>query len=91
LAVVQNYALDGQGHLYLGSQNGYEINFLSLERNLIRIIGRDFDPIPITKKDQDEMLREWNVRSKDSIQFPEVYPPYGNFILTDEGRLLVKT
>jgi hypothetical protein len=94
-AMTLLYALDGQGRLYLGSQRDYEIKVLSLEGRLLKTIGRDYDPVAITKEDKDEMLKliptfsGFNV--KDMIQFPKVFPPYGNFVLADEGRLLVRT
>jgi hypothetical protein len=94
-AMTLLYALDGQGHLYLGSQRGYEIKVLSLEGKLIKTIGRDYDPVPITKEDKDEMLKlipnVSGVNLKDMIQFPEVFPPYVSFVLADEGRLFVRT
>lgn len=89
------YALDGQGFLYFGSQRGYEIKVLSLEGKLLKTIGREYDPVAITKEDKDEMLglipNVSGVNVKDMIQFPEEFPPFGNFVLADEGRLLVRT
>ncbi len=89
------YEMDGQGRLYFGSQKGYEIKVLSLEGKLIKTIGRDYDPVAVTKEDKDEMLKlvptTFGINIKDMIQFPEVFPPYGNFILADDGRLLVRT
>jgi len=89
------YALDSQGRLYLGSQKGYEIKVLSLEGRLLKTIGRDYDPVAITKEDKDGMLKQLSnvpgVNIKDMIQFPKVFPPYGNFVLADEDRLLVRT
>jgi hypothetical protein len=89
------YALDGQGGLFFGSQPGYEIKVLSLEGKPRRTIGREYDPVPITKEDKDEMLalipNVSGVNVRDMIQFPEYFPPFGNFVLADEGRLLVRT
>jgi hypothetical protein len=94
-AMTLVYELDGQGRLYLGSQRGYEIKVLSLEGKLVKTIRRDYDPVAITKEDKDEMLKLIpnisGVNVKDMIQFPAVFPPYGNFVLADEGRLLVQT
>jgi len=94
-AMTLLYALDSQGRLYLGSQKGYEIKVLSLEGRLLKTIGRDYDPVAITKEDKDGMLKQLSnvpgVNIKDMIQFPKVFPPYGNFVLADEGRLLVRT
>jgi len=89
------YSLDGQGHLYLGSKSGYEIKVLSLEGRPIRTIRREYDPIRMSQTDKDEMLKAFSVvpgvNMKDRIQFPEVYPPYTDFVPADEGRLLVMT
>ena len=89
------YALDGQGGLYFGSQPSYEIKVLSLEGKPLKTIGREYDPVPITKEDKDEMLalipNVSGVNVRDMIQFPEHFPPFGNFVLADGGRLLVRT
>jgi len=46
-------------------------------------------------EDKDEMLglipNVSGVNVSDMIQFPEHFPPFGNFVLADEGRLLVRT
>jgi hypothetical protein len=89
------YVLDGQGHLFLGSQNGYEIKVLAPDGKLLKTFGRDYVPIAITQADKDEMLKAFSIvpgiNIKDRIQFPELYPPYANFVVADEGRLLVRT
>jgi hypothetical protein len=94
-AMTLLYELDDRGRLYFGSQRGYEIKVLSLEGKLVKTIRRDYDPVTITEEDKDEMLKLVpnisGVNVKDMIQFPEVFPPYGNFVLADEGRLLVRT
>ena len=89
------FELDRQGFLYFGSQRGYEIKVLSPEGNLLKTISREYDPVPITKEDKDEMLalipNVSGVNVRDMIQFPEHFPPFGNFVLADEGRLLART
>lgn len=89
------YALGQEGLLYLGSAKAYEIRVVSAEGKLLKTIGRDHEPVPITQADKDEMLKSLTgvpgVNVKDMIQFPDVYPPFSSFILADEGRLLVRT
>ena len=89
------FELDRQGFLYFGSQRGYEIKVLSPEGNLLKTIGREYDPVAITQEDKDEMYglipNVSGVNVRDMIQFPEHFPPFGNFVLADEGRLLVRT
>jgi hypothetical protein len=91
------YALDGRGHLLLGSQKGYEIKVLSRDGKLIKTIGREYDPVSISKEDKDEMLKTIptlagvQINVKNMIQFPDTFPAYGNFVPADDGRLLVQT
>jgi hypothetical protein len=89
------YALGRDGLLYLGSAKAYEIRIVSAEGRLLKTIGRDHDPIPISQADRDEMLKSLTsvpgVNLKDMIQFPDVFPPFTNFVLAGEGRLLVRT
>jgi 6-bladed beta-propeller len=89
------YALGRDGLLYLGSARGYEIRVVSADGKLVRTIARDYDPVPFTQADKDEMLKSLGslpgANIKDMVQLPDVYPPFGFFVLTDEGRLLVKT
>ncbi|OGD12500.1 MAG: hypothetical protein A2W20_06165 [Candidatus Aminicenantes bacterium RBG_16_66_30] len=89
------YALGRDGLLYLGSAKAYEIRIVSAEGRLLKTIGRDYDPIPIAQADKDEMLKSLTsipgVNLKDMIQFPDVFPPFNNFVLAGEGRLLVRT
>lgn len=87
------YALDGQGRLYLGSQGSYAIKVFSLEGKLISTFGREYDPIRMSQGDKDEMLKAFSAVSgvKDRIQFPDVFPPYTDFVPADEGQLLVMT
>ena len=89
------YALDGQGLLYLGNAREYEIRVVSADGKLLKTIGREYDPVVITQSDKDEMLKTITgapgVNVKDMLQFPDAYPPFSNFILAEEGRLLVRT
>lgn len=89
------YALGRDGLLYLGSAKAYEIRIVSAEGRLLKTVGRDSDPVPVTQADKDEMLKSLasppGVNLKDMIQFPDVFPPFGSFVLADGGRLLVRT
>jgi len=91
------YALDGRGHMIFGGPKGYEIKILSLDGKLLKTIGREYDPVALSKEDKDEMLKLLpnvagsSINVKDMSQFPDAYPAYGDFVLADEGRLLVQT
>jgi hypothetical protein len=89
------YALDGRGSLYFGAGTDYEIRVVSPDGKLLKTIARDFDPVPITSKDKEDMLAlipsVSGVNVRDMILFPDEFPAFGDFVLADEGRLLVKT
>jgi hypothetical protein len=91
------YALSRDSLLYLGSARAYEIRVVSADGKLVKTIARDHEPVPFTQADKDEMLKRLSgvpggtVNLKDMIQFPDAFPPFGFFVLADEGRLLVKT
>jgi len=90
------YALDGRGNLFFGTQKGYQIKVIDFDGKAARTIERDFDPVPITKEDKEEMLNLVQVNAggvnvKDMIAWPDVFPPYGYFIVAEDGRLLVRT
>jgi DNA-binding beta-propeller fold protein YncE len=89
------YTLDGRGNLLMGSSKSYQIRFIDFEGNPARMIERDFDPVSVSQEDKDEMLKlipnVGGVNVKDMIAWPDVFPPYGYFIVSDDGRLLVRT
>jgi len=91
-------ALDAKGDLFLGSAKGYAIRVFDFDGRPIRTIERDFDPIPVRKEDQDEILKllaampsTGGFSVKEMIVFPDVFPAYSNFIVNPDGRLLVRT
>ena len=91
-------ALDAPGHIYLGSSKGYLIRVFAFDGRPIRTIERDFDPIPVRKEDQVEILKllsnipaTGGFSVKEMIVFPNVFPAYSHFILNPDGRLLVRT
>jgi hypothetical protein len=89
------YALDSGGSLYLGARKGYQIRVIDLDGKVLRTIERDFDPVPIKKEDIEEKMKGapavGSVNMKDLIAIPDVYPPYANFIVCEDGRLIVRT
>ncbi len=60
----------------------------------VRTLTREYDPLPITEKDKEALLRlmfgegppppQWDIR------FPDHYPPFSGFSCDDGGRIYVK-
>jgi hypothetical protein len=96
LAIV--YQMDPAGRIFLGRNRESEIKIFSAEDKVTKRISREYDPVPITKDDKEEMLKQLDrmpstpsVNVKEMIEFPEFFPAFAYFILTDDGRLLVRT
>jgi hypothetical protein len=91
-------APDARGNLFLGSSKGYLLRAFDFDGRLLRTIERDYNPVPVKKEDQDEIMKLLSATTatggfsiKEMIIFPDVFPPYNTFIANPDGRLLVRT
>jgi len=89
---------DEQGRLFLGSSEGYRIRVFDFEGRLLRIVERDYDPVPVKKEDHDRIFKllgrmpsTGGLNVKEMIAIPEVYPAYMMFIVDQDGRIIVRT
>jgi len=83
---------------YFGSMDTYEIEYLSPEGELQRIIRREFENRPVTTEIREEWLRlareRWNrmpapvLEWRLTMPFPETMPAYGTDWVTDEDQNL---
>lgn len=101
LMVFQPYqlmTLAGNGSIYIGYPEDYEIKMYSPQGKLLKIITRDFKPVPVSKKDKArvedeldnvEMAREASeeLRKKilKHIKYPKYKPAYQSFSLVGSG------
>lgn len=92
------FGLDARGNIYVGSPKGYLIRVFDFDGRLVRTIGREYDPIPVDKKEQERMAKILGTMPtaggrdpKDVYVLPDTYPAYSNFIVNRDGRLLVRT
>lgn len=83
---------------YFGSMDTYEIEYLSPQGNLQRVIRREFENRQVTPENREEWLRlgrerwsqmpapvlEWRL----TMPFPETMPAYGTGWVTDEDQNL---
>jgi hypothetical protein len=91
-------------HIYFGYSDNYEIKIFSPEGKLIKIVQRDYTPIKITNKHEqdyiriqkDEVLRFLRERDKPLIKeiiklvkYPKHKPAYQKFVRMENGWLAV--
>ena len=96
------YTLANNDFIYLGYSEKFEIKIYSPDGKLVKKITRDYDPIPVSKKDKERYAQ----RSLDQmtspiftedikkkviplIKYPKYKPAYLRFNLLENGWLLV--
>lgn len=98
------YALANNDSIYLGYPDKYEINIYSPEGKMLRKITRDYDFLPVSKKDEEYFIE--TVSNSDDfstplfteilkkkvfqdLKFPKHKPAYQGFTLMENGWLAV--
>ncbi len=72
----------------------YEFTVVDKSGRTVRRISRDWDPVPLRKKEEEEKLKQdfgGNIPEGFKFVFPDHYPPIASFITDDEGRIYVRT
>jgi len=88
------YVLDREDNIIYGYPEEYEIKIFNPEGKLIRRILKEYDPVKITKEDQEEFMDRLPAEAamiKDRIEFPKSFPAYQSFSRDDQGRIFVRT
>jgi len=88
------YVLGREDNIIYGYPEEYEIKIFNPEGKLIRRILKDYDPLKITKEDQEEFMNRLPAEAsviKDRIEFPKSFPAYQSFSRDDQGRIFVRT
>ena len=94
-------ALAKNDFIYLGYPDKYEINVYSPEGRLLKKITREYDPIPVSKKDKETFVKmasenlpslfTEDIREKafQNVKYPKYKPAYQGFTLMENGWLAV--
>ncbi len=73
----------------------YELTLMNREGKALRRIIKDFDPIKITKADEERLIRQtWGdrgIRPGYKFDIPKHFPPAQTFYVDDEGLIFVRT
>jgi len=88
--------------IYLGYPDKYEINAYSPEGRLVKKITRDYDPIPVSKKDKESFIKvasenlpnppfteDIKKKALQKIKYPKHKPAYQSLSLMENGWLVV--
>ena len=83
-----------KGNIYVGNtERGYEISVYNLDGSLIRIIRKEFNPVPFPDEMKENALgpipEDHPLRK--TLYFADHMPPFEFFFLDDKERLFVLT
>lgn len=96
------FTLSKDDFIYIGYPKKYEIHIYSPEGKEIKKITRDYEPIPVRKKDKDHFVRiaidgfssqiftgEIKKKAFSKIKYPKYKPAYQSFTMMENGWLAV--
>jgi len=97
------YSITDKDFIYFGYPREYEINICSPEGKLMKKIRRDYEPIPVNKKDRAAVIKRYNdnpvfarrfpeeIRRKifDALNLRKYKPAYQTFTLMENGWLCI--
>jgi hypothetical protein len=98
------YTLANNDFIYLGYPDKYEINIYSPKGKIVRKITRDYDFLPVSKKDEEYFIEfisnsadfsnpifteELKKKGFQRLKFPKYKPAYQSFTLMENGWLVV--
>ena len=75
----------------LNEQRGYEIRVYDGNAKLVRVIRKEFDPVPISEAERQKILKPFSPQMKEAFRFSGSHTPFQSVAASDEGRLLVAT
>jgi len=76
-------------NLLYGDSKNYELQILNPEGRILKRIIKEYDPIPVTKKDKE--FRRRNMPKGQKVEFPSHHPAFYGFFLDDTGKIYVRT
>lgn len=98
-----SFAQKSKNFIYCGYSDKYEINVYSQKGHLIKKIGRDYHPIPVSRKDRavyiiktrenSGILRKFSEDVREqilkNIKLPKYKPAYQKLVILENGWLAV--
>ncbi|MCX6558995.1 MAG: hypothetical protein NTZ26_00645 [Candidatus Aminicenantes bacterium] len=70
---------------------GYEIRVYDRNGSLVRIIRKDYQPVPVSEAYREKTIKLFGPRFKDRLNFPKNHAPFQSLTADKNGRLLVAT
>ncbi|MDD8027447.1 MAG: 6-bladed beta-propeller [Acidobacteriota bacterium] len=70
---------------------GYEIRVFDRDGALVRIIRKEYQPVPVSEAYREKILKQFGERFRGRLRFPANHAPFQSLTADENGRLLVAT
>lgn len=78
--------------LFVASEeHGYEIRVYDQDGKPVRIIRKEYNPVPVSEAYRAKILKPVSAQLQKSFRFPEFHPPFQSLTAREDGKLLVAT
>lgn len=74
-------------NVYVGYARNYEFDIINPEGKIIRKIKKEFDPVEVTKEEENELPQQF----RELVNLPKYHTGFYYFSVDEEGRLFVRT
>jgi len=88
---LMNVALTEEGLVMVATQDRYEIRFFDADGQLKKRILKDYDPVPVTKRDKDAILEGAPDSFVRNFRPSEYFPAWKKVFCGSKGRIFVET
>jgi len=73
------------------SEEGYRLSVFDAGGHLIRIIHKQYDPVPISDLDVARQMKQHGIQSRDEVTIARFLPPISWVYADEDGRIYVST
>lgn len=75
----------------VNESRGYEIRAFNQDGALVRIIRKEYQPVPVSEAFREKILKQFGPRFAGRLSFPKNHAPFQSLTADENGRLLVAT
>ena len=90
-SIIRGEIINGDQVLCGHAAEGYMLKILDADGRLLKRIEKDYIPVPVTQEHKDAVLEDTPAQLRETLTFPDHFPPFRIMKADDEGRFYVLT
>ena len=90
-SIIRGEIINGNQVLCGHAAKGYILNIFDAKGRLLRRIEKDYNPVPVKQEHKDAVLEDTPNELRETLTFPDHFPPFRIMKADDEGRFYVMT